>query len=154
MKHRIFIIRVFNLAIILALILIYNNIIHDRIVADAEAKAAVREEEERLLAEAYAEAGISEEEIAQPGFKDGTYEGSSQGYGGQIVVSVTVSGGEIAAIDIVSAAGEDAAYLNMSKPMLDEIVATQDLEVDTVTGATLSSVGMRNAVILALQQAV
>lgn len=154
MKHRTFFTRVINLAIILALILIYNNIIHDRIVADAEAKAAVREEEERLLAEAYAEAGMSEDEIVQPGFKDGTYEGSSQGYGGQIVVSVTVSGGEIAAIDIISAAGEDAAYLNMSKPMLDEIVATQDLEVDTVTGATLSSVGMRNAVILALQQAV
>ena len=44
--------------------------------------------------------------------------------------------------------------MNMSKPMLDEIVATQSLEVDTVTGATLSSVGMRNAVIIALQQAI
>ena len=87
------------------------------------------------------------------GFKDGTYEGSSPGYGGDITVSVTVSGGKITSIDIISAAGEDAAYLNMSKPILDEIVKTQNLEVDTVSGATLSSVGMRNAVILALQQA-
>ena len=40
------------------------------------------------------------------GYKDGVYEGSGTGFGGTIRVQVTVSGGKIAAIDILDASGE------------------------------------------------
>ena len=155
MKHRIFTIRLLNLVLILALIVLYNSVLIYRSQQDEIARLSTKVEEYQMAEAARADAeGTEAEDSGTAGFKDGTYQGASEGYGGQIVVSVTVSGGQITAIDIVSAAGEDAAYMNMSKPMLDEIVATQNLEVDTVTGATLSSVGMRNAVILALQQAI
>ena len=155
MKHRIFTIRLLNLVLILALIVIYNSVLIYRSQQDEIARLSTKVEEYQMAEAAGADAeGAATGDDGGAGFKDGTYQGSSEGYGGQIVVSVTVAGGQITAIDIVSATGEDAAYLNMSKPMLDEIVATQNLEVDTVTGATLSSVGMRNAVIVALQQAI
>ncbi len=155
MKHRVFTIRLLNLVLILVLIVIYNSVLIYRSQQDEIARLSAKVEEYQMAEAARAEAeGTAADDDEGAGFKDGTYQGSSEGYGGQIVVSVTVSGGKITAIDIVSAAGEDAAYMNMCKPMLDEIVTTQNLEVDTVTGATLSSVGMRNAVIIALQQAI
>lgn len=154
MKHRIFGIRLINLILICALIILYNSILICRSQQDEIAKLSTQIEEYQATVAAYEElTGTGSEESDDGAFQDGTYEGTSPGYGGDITVSVTVSGGKISSIDILSAAGEDAAYLNMSKPMLDEIVKTQNLEVDTISGATLSSVGMRNAVILALQQA-
>jgi len=155
MKHRIFTIRLLNLILIFALIVVYNSVLIYRSQQDEIAKLSTRVEEYQATVAAYEEmtGTASGDASEENGFRDGTYEGSSPGYGGDITVSVIVTGGKITSIDIISAAGEDAAYLNMSKPLLDEIVKTQSLEMDTVSGATLSSVGMRNAVILALQQA-
>ena len=41
-------------------------------------------------------------DVPANGYKDGTYEGSGTGFGGTIRVRVTISGGKIAAIDILT----------------------------------------------------
>ena len=86
-------------------------------------------------------------------YKDGTYTGSSQGFGGAIKVKVTVSGEKISAIDIIEASGEDEAYLSMAKDIVKTILDKQTTEVDTISGATYSSTGIKNAVGQALEGA-
>lgn len=84
---------------------------------------------------------------------DGTYEGQGQGYGGAIVVSVTVSGGNITAIDVTSHAGEDTAYYTLASNITNNIISAQSADVDVINGATLSSTGIKNAVKAALADA-
>ena len=52
--------------------------------------------------------------VPADGYKDGTYEGSGTGFGGTIRVRVTISGGKIAAIDILEASGETALVFCVS----------------------------------------
>lgn len=77
---------------------------------------------------------------------DGTYEGSGTGFGGTITVSVVLKDKTIQSISIVSAPGEDAAFLNRAKGVIDRIIASQSVDVDTVSGATFSSKGILAAV--------
>ena len=86
-------------------------------------------------------------------YKDGTYTGSAQGFGGDIKVKVTVSGQKISAIDITEASGEDEAYLSMAKDIINTMLDKQTADVDTVSGATYSSTGIKNAVTQALEGA-
>ena len=77
---------------------------------------------------------------------DGTYEGSGTGFGGTITVSVVLKDKTIQSISIVSAPGEDATFLNRAKGVIDRIIASQSVDVDTVSGATFSSKGILAAV--------
>lgn len=86
-------------------------------------------------------------------FKDGTYSGSSQGFGGLVTVEVTIAEDEITDIAIVSAPGEDKAYLSMAEKIIPSILEQQTTEVDTISGATFSSTGIKNAVTIALSEA-
>ncbi len=91
---------------------------------------------------------------SEGGFMDGVYTGEAEGYGGPIDVSVTIEGGKIASIDIISSENEDASYFSTAKAVVDEIISQQTTAVDTTTGATFSSAGIINAVADALEQAV
>ena len=86
-------------------------------------------------------------------YMDGVYEGSGEGYGGPINVSVSIQQQKITAIEILSAKGEDQAYLSMGKGIIDTIIDRQTAEVDSVSGATFSSTGLRDAVADALKKA-
>ena len=86
-------------------------------------------------------------------YKDGTYTGEAQGYGGTIQVEVRLSGDEITSINVVSAPGEDSAYLSQAESVIDSIIGAQSTDVDTVSGATFSSTGILNAVDEALGKA-
>ena len=86
-------------------------------------------------------------------YADGTYIGSGDGFGGTVSVSVTVSGGKITAIDITDASGEDAAYLDKAKGIIDSMISANSPEVDTISGATFSSTGIKTAVEQALEDA-
>lgn len=86
-------------------------------------------------------------------YKDGTYTGEAQGYGGTIQVEVTLSGDEITSVNVVSAPGEDSAYLSQAESVIDSIIGAQSTDVDTVSGATFSSTGILNAVDEALGKA-
>lgn len=85
-------------------------------------------------------------------YKDGTYYGSGTGFGGPLKVMVEISGGKIASIQIVeNSDGSD--YISKAASLIDSIIATQSTNVDTVSGATYSSVGIIQAVRDALSQA-
>lgn len=89
-------------------------------------------------------------QIPESGYQDGTYEGSGTGFGGTIRVSVTISGGKIASISILEAAGETASYFASATGVISRVIAQQSPNVDAVSGATYSS----NGIIQAIQNAV
>lgn len=90
---------------------------------------------------------------AKGNYKNGTYQGSAQGFGGTITVEVTVEKGNISDIQVISADGEDATYYNVAVNVLDDIMSKQSADVDTVSGATYSSIGIINATKEALAKA-
>ncbi|MCR5665404.1 MAG: FMN-binding protein [Eubacterium sp.] len=94
------------------------------------------------------------EDVEEPStYKDGTYTGSAQGWGGTITVKVTVKNNSIKAIKVVSAAGETPSYFSRAKAVISEILSEQTTNVDTVSGATYSSNGLIKAVRNALAKA-
>ena len=84
---------------------------------------------------------------------DGVYSGEADGFGGTVAVDVTVENGQITAVDITDASGEDGAYLDMATAIIDEILEQQTADVDTISGATFSSTGIKNAAMQALEEA-
>lgn len=86
-------------------------------------------------------------------YKNGTYTGDGQGFGGNIQVQVTLENDTITDIQVVSAPGEDSAYLSRGQGVISTILAAQSTDVDTVSGATFSSTGIINAVNDALGKA-
>lgn len=161
MKYKNFFIRLFDLILVLGLLAGYQAVIYSR---DKEAQIAELEsqvnqlqgEKEEILSVAK-DAGKLVEAGADSGqggaYKDGTYTGSAQGFGGKIKVKVTVAGQKISAIDITEASGEDDAYLSMAKDIIGTMLDKQTTEVDTISGATYSSTGIKNAVSQALEGA-
>ena len=82
---------------------------------------------------------------AAPAFTPGTYEATAQGRNGEIKVSVTFEADRIASIEadhMESRNIGDAAVRLLTDNYLD----TQKLSVDTVTGATLTSMAFATAV--------
>lgn len=84
--------------------------------------------------------------------KDGTYTGSGTGYSGTITVRVTISGGKITNIEVVSTADGDP-YFSNARAVIQRVIDAQSTSVDTVSGATYSSRGILQAIRNALAQA-
>lgn len=150
--------RLICLALILGLLSLYQS--HAQVWADsrsanqAEVDAANAHNQAVMaeLAAREAEGSQSAQEALGP-YQDGSYTGSAQGFGGTVTVTVTIQGGYMTDITVDDAAGEDAAYFSMAEDILDDIMAAQSAEVDTVSGATFSSTGLKNAVAAALEEA-
>ena len=134
-------IRMVNVAAILVIIFGYNMVTEAREKDDEIAKLSAQIQSE--------EAGGD----TAGSYKDGSYEGTATGFGGDITVKVTVDGGKITAVDIVSAEKEDGAYLTMAEDIIPKIIDAQTSEVDTISGATFSSTGIKNATAQALESA-
>lgn len=96
--------------------------------------------------------GPADKEKEEITYTDGTYTGTGAGYGGKVIVEVDIKNGTIDAIRLVDHK-EDRAYLDKAMQVIDDIIATQSVEVDTVSGATLSSDGIITAVRRAIHQA-
>jgi uncharacterized protein with FMN-binding domain len=79
-------------------------------------------------------------------YEDGSYEGTGTGFGGDIVVNVTIKDQQISDIEIKEAKSEDAAYLDNAKKIIDTMLQNQTSEVDVASGATYSSKGIIEAV--------
>ena len=94
-----------------------------------------------------------ESDASENVYRDGTYTGSAQGFGGAITVQVTLANDEITDIQVTSAPGEDSAYLSQGEGVISSIISAQSTDVDTVSGATFSSTGIINAVVDALGKA-
>ncbi|MDD6085402.1 MAG: FMN-binding protein [Oscillospiraceae bacterium] len=85
-------------------------------------------------------------------YKDGVYIGTGTGFGGELKVQVTIKDGKITDIKLLSS-NDDAPYISKAQALLKNIISGQTTNVDTVSGATYSSVGLINAVRDALSQA-
>ncbi len=81
---------------------------------------------------------------------DGVYEGSANGMGGAVKVTVTVSGGKITVVEV----GEHNETAGISDPAIEQmpakIVEAQSADVDAVAGATVTSEAIKEAVKAAL----
>lgn len=119
-------------------------------------KAQEEAQNEAAEAEAYNREIRRQMEGAQSAspYTDGTWEGSADGFGGPIRVEVTIEGGDLTDIRVLSADGEDPAYYSQAEAVIPQILSSQGVEVDTVTGATFSSRGLIGAVTEALRKAV
>ena len=149
-KHLNFILRALNLLLILGVLWQYQNVALTRAAAVAERQQQIDEVNAYNASIVQAE----EEAEAKSGLQDGTYEGSAFGFGDTITVSITIADGKLTDISVVSADGEDRPYYNQSLPVLDKILSAQSTDgVDTVSGATLTSEGLINAVADALGKA-
>ena len=84
---------------------------------------------------------------------DGVYTGTGDGFGGKITVSVTVTDGKIAAIEVVEHSETEGVGTVALEKLPAEIIAAQGLGLDAVTGCTISSNGLLAAVKDALTQA-
>ena len=84
--------------------------------------------------------------------KDGQYEASSEGYGGLLTVRITVKNGKLTDIKILSH-NETEEYFKKASAIIKEILRTGKVDVDSVTGATISSNAIKDAVLKALQKA-
>ena len=88
-------------------------------------------------------------------YKDGTYTGTGIGFrGGTTKVSVTIKNGKITDIQTISTEDTPKFYQNVEGTLSSEIISTQSISVDAVSGATYSSNGFTDAVQSALTQAV
>ena len=150
--------RLICLGLILGLLGLYQS--HAQVWADsrsanqAEVEAANAHNQAGLAEKAAraAESSQSAEEALGP-YQDGSYTASAQGFGGDITVTVTIQGGYISDITVDDASGEDSAYFSMAEDILEDMLSAQSAEVDTVSGATFSSTGLKNAVAAALEEA-
>lgn len=83
-------------------------------------------------------------------YQDGTYEGSARGFKGLVTVSVTVENGLITDIEDVSNNDTPSFFERCWSVVTGDIIEAQSADVDAVTGATYSSVGIMDAVADAL----
>ena len=137
--------RLMSVVVIVGLILGYNSVLEAR---------AKDEEIAKLNAKIENMESLEDEDSKNGSYKDGTYTGEADGFGGTVAVEVTVKDGKIEAVEVTSAEKEDGAYLAMAEDIIPKIIEAQSAEVDTISGATFSSTGIKNATEQALEQAV
>lgn len=164
-------VRSLNLAVIAAVLLGYNTVLNRREKEDQIAQLSAELETTKLQKESLeaaakttqnaaaseeaasdASAADTDDTTASP-YLDGTYEGEAEGFGGMITVQVTVKNGQMTDLSILSADGEDSAYLSNAKDIIPKILEAQSADVDTISGATFSSTGIKNATAEALEKA-
>lgn len=121
--------------------------------AIAQAKSDAKDKDNAAKEDAEETDTEEESDDSENVYKDGTYTGSAQGFGGTITVQVTLASDEITDIQVTSAPGEDSAYLSQGEGVISSIISAQSTDVDTVSGATFSSTGIINAVVDALGKA-
>ena len=178
----------------------YNTVLDKR----EQAEEQIRKQQAELEQSANA---AKEGTITDGAYKDGTYTGEAQGFGGPVDVEVIVENGMISEINITSAEKEDGAYLSRAclkkafrelrvpvcgrfypneggvagygnrmrvkytakwglqiaemifqtrsraEDIIPTILEAQSAEVDTISGATFSSTGIKEAVAQALEEA-
>ena len=138
-------VRLVSVLAIVGILTGYNSVLDAR---------AIEDEIARLSAQLSGSGQSGEENGSENEYKNGTYTGEADGFGGTIQVEVKIEKNKIAEIDVVSAEKEDGAYLSMAKDIIPKIIDEQSAEVDTISGATFSSTGIKNASEQALEKAV
>ncbi|MBM6837226.1 flavocytochrome c [Clostridium saudiense] len=98
-----------------------------------------------------------ETETAKPevdgGYKDGVYTGTGKGNGGDVTVEVTVEGGNIVKIELKDHKETPGIFEGAETGVSNEIIKTQSTDVESVSGATLTSEAIKTAVAEAIKDA-
>lgn len=84
---------------------------------------------------------------------DGEYEGESIKFPGPMIVHTIIKDGKICEIKLLKHFALKK-YTNMMQPLITNIIAKQDVNVDAVTGATISSTALKRAVHDSLKKAI
>ena len=105
-------VRLVSMLAIVGILLGYNSVL------DARAK---EEEIARLSAQVAGNGQSDSENGGSTNYKDGTYTGEADGFGGTIQVEVKIEKSKIAEINVISAEKEDGAYLSMAKDIIPQI---------------------------------
>lgn len=97
--------------------------------------------------------GVETVDVANGKYIDGSYTGSASGYASGLKVQVTISNGAISDIQVVSHNETPGFCERAIETVPTEIISKQSTDVDTISGATYTSVGIINAVNSALSNA-
>ncbi len=110
-------------------------------------------EETVMTTGAYGENQVVSAEGAAPSTKyaDGVYTGTGNGFRGVISAQVTVSGGRITDVTILSSQDDNDFFQRAQNGVIPAILNAQSVNVSAVSGATWSSRGILEAVADALQ---
>lgn len=159
MKYQGFFIKLLSLLLIIGILYYYQITVAENaaIIAENEAKIAeveaynreVRLELARKAEEAAKAAG---EEISYT-YQSGSFEGAGDGYGGPIIVSVSLEYDILTDIKVISHDWEDASYFSYAEGIVSRVLEEQSTQIDVVSGATLSSEGILAAIDNALEEA-
>ncbi len=94
-----------------------------------------------------------EEPEEEPAAEAQVLQGSAEGYGGELTVEVELADGEIVAVRVV----DHSETAGLSDPAIEQVpaavVEAQSTEVDSVSGATVTSEAIKAAVQAALDDA-
>ncbi|SDL49943.1 FMN-binding protein [Halarsenatibacter silvermanii] len=131
----------------------------ERIVAaqshDVDGISGVTVTSEAIMAaaeEALNEAGLIDEDPEVEEEVDAeTYTGSAEGYGGELVLEVSLENDEIIGIEIIDHLETENFFEDAVPEMPERIIEAQSTEVDTVSGATETSEAIISAVEEALE---
>lgn len=89
----------------------------------------------------------------QLGYTDGTYEGTSDaGMHPGLKVQVVIDNGEISEVEVIENQETDGVGSVAVDKLPEDIVVAQSTEVDDISGATLTSTAIKEAVNNALEQ--
>ena len=83
----------------------------------------------------------------------GTYTGTAEGWEDDIVVQVTVDKTHILSIDIVRHSETVGVGTRAFETIIENVIETNGTDVDTVSGSTITSKNLLNAINNALEQA-
>lgn len=103
------------------------------------------------------EASVPEEPVTElaeidiTALENGVYTAAAEGFKGAIELSVTVQDGKITKIEVVSQQETPSIGDTAINAIIDQVVSSQNVNADIVTGATYSSEGAIKAIIAALE---
>lgn len=137
-RWRITLIKLTNLIVVIGVVTAFSAWASQMNAADAATQKKIDEAKQATIRGPYAH--------------DGSYQGSSKGYGGTVTMEITIKNGYLSSVDIVDASHEDEAWLKMCKDVPESIRKAQSPDIDTVSGATFTSTGMINAVKKAIKK--
>lgn len=86
-------------------------------------------------------------------FKDGDYKATTKGHNGDLTVDVKVADGKIEDIKVTDHKETEGIFDGVEENLIPEIIKKQSTEVDTISGATVSSKAVIEAVNKALEEA-
>ena len=84
--------------------------------------------------------------LAESALTDGTYTSEQQGFGGAVVVEVTIQGGAVIDVKVTGDMETEGVGAAALEPLAEQIMAAQSADIDGVSGATVTSGAVSNAV--------